>query len=322
MVRRLESKNTILCTSRQYNEVTNLAKIRKFNLKVVGKHGGRDKFEKLSASISRMNKLSELIRKFSPDITISFCSPEASRISFGLGIKHIAFSDSPHADAVMRLSVPFVQKLLIPWIIPKNEFEKFGISSKDIIQYKSLDAISLSKRDIVKKPLPFSKDKKKIILFRLEEDKAAYAKHRNFSIPLIKSLVEEFRDEKIVILCRYESQTKKLRKLFGNSVILLPMTYDGKLLLTNCNIFIGSGGTMTAESAVLGIPTISYDAVPNFIEDYLVKQGLIKRVNDPKKIKSVVKTMLTSNQSKSKLEKMLKNVEDPFSKLKKIIEES
>ena len=33
------------------------------------------------------------------------------------------------------------------------------------------------------------------------------------------------------------------------------------------SVFVGSGGTMTAESALLGIPTISYNAVPNIIED-------------------------------------------------------
>ena len=31
------------------------------------------------------------------------------------------------------------------------------------------------------------------------------------------------------------------------------MTYDGKHLLNNTDIFIGSGGTMTAESALMGV---------------------------------------------------------------------
>ena len=39
----------------------------------------------------------------------------------------------------------------------------------------------------------------------------------------------------------------------------------------NTDVFvIGSGGTMTAESALLGIPTISYNAIPNIIENYLI----------------------------------------------------
>ena len=71
-----------------------------------------------------MEKLSRKIERFLPDIAISFCSPEAARISFGFGIKHIAFCDSPHANAVMRLTLPLIQKLLIPSPIPKKEFFK------------------------------------------------------------------------------------------------------------------------------------------------------------------------------------------------------
>ena len=42
----------------------------------------------------------------------------------------------------------------------------------------------------------------------------------------------------------------------------------------NTDIFIGSGGTMTAESALMGIPTISYNAVPNIIEKFLGEKNI------------------------------------------------
>ena len=133
MIKRLKKNHSVLCTSRKYNQVTDLAKIRKQKLVIIGKHGGAEKYDKLSASLSRSKLLVKKISKFSPDITLSFCSPEAARISYGLGIKHICFSDSPHAENVMRLVVPLVQKLLIPWIIPKEKFTKFGINRNNII---------------------------------------------------------------------------------------------------------------------------------------------------------------------------------------------
>ena len=100
----------------------------------------------LKPVLDRMKKLSLLINEFSPDLVISFCSPEAARISFGMGINHIAFCDSPHANAVMKLTLPLIQKLLIPWIIPKKEFSKYGIDKKNIIQYKAIDAYVTMKR--------------------------------------------------------------------------------------------------------------------------------------------------------------------------------
>ena len=84
--------------------MSKLAKIRHLKLIFVGKHGGGDKESKLSASIDRLEKLSSKIKKFEPDIVISFGSPEAARISFGLGIKHIMFCDSPHALSLIHIS--------------------------------------------------------------------------------------------------------------------------------------------------------------------------------------------------------------------------
>ena len=167
IVERLRVKHDLLCTSREYDEVSKLSKIRHFDLIFVGKHGGGDKKTKLEASIERINKLSKKIEKFKPDLVISFGSPEAARISFGLGIKHIMFCDSPHANAVMRLTLPLIQKLLIPYVIPKKEFSKYGINEKNIVQYKAIDAVVTIKREINEKIVsPFKNNNKKNILIR------------------------------------------------------------------------------------------------------------------------------------------------------------
>jgi len=150
MIKRIKKNNTVLCTSRDYSQVTQLAKIRNLKLVIVGKHGGSKRHDKLNASLHRAKSLSIKIKRFSPDITISFCSPEAARVSYGLNIDHICFSDSPHAKAVMRLVVPLIQILLVPWIIPKKEFVKFGINFKKIIHYRAIDAAIITKRKISK----------------------------------------------------------------------------------------------------------------------------------------------------------------------------
>ena len=190
IIEKLGQKHKILCTSREYNEVSKLAKIRDFDLIFVGKHGGGDKESKLRASIDRIEKLSKKIKRFEPDIVISFGSPEAARISFGLGIKHVMFCDSPHANAVMRLTLPYIQKLLIPHIIPKKEFSKFGVNERDIIQYKAIDAAVTIKRKINENiKSPFEDNNKKNILIRVEEEEAAYTSKSSKIIPIIKKIV-------------------------------------------------------------------------------------------------------------------------------------
>lgn len=322
IIEKLGQKHDILCTSREYNEVTKLAKIRHFDLIFVGKHGGGDKKSKLKASIERIEKLSKKISKFGPDVVISFGSPEAARISFGLGIKHIMFCDSPHANAVMRLTLPLIQKLLIPYVIPKKEFSKFGINEKDIVQYKAIDAVVTMQRKINQNIIsPFKNNNKKNILIRVEEEEAAYTSKSSKIIPIIKKIANDYKDENIIVLGRYTQQIINLQKIMGKKIKVIKMSFDGKYLLNDTDVFIGSGGTMTAESALMGIPTISYNAVPNIIENFLVKKSLVKRETNPKKVSNEIKRIFArkNDQNQKRAKKVVKQMEDPIEKLIKII---
>jgi predicted glycosyltransferase len=283
-------------------------------------HGGSKKDDKLKASIQRMAGLADLVTKFSPDLTISFCSPEAARVSFGLGIKHIVFSDSPHADAVMRLAIPISQKLLIPWLIPKREFVKFGISEKAVIQYKAIDAASIVQD--TSRIIPFHVDKsKKTIVIRSEESEAAYITGKvSVSNNIIYEFSKESKKYNFIVLARYSSQRDLLRKKYGNKVKVMDRVIDGKSLLAVSDVFIGSGGTMTAESSLMGIPTISYDAAPNYIEKYLVRMGLVRRETNSKNIVRIAKQMLREGpKNKKKASIILRSMEDPFLKLMNVI---
>ena len=324
IIEKLRKKHDLLCTSRDYDEVSKLAKVRNFDLIFVGKHGGNDKKTKLMASIDRMGKMSRKIEVFSPDLAISYCSPEAARISFGLGIKHIAFCDSPHANAVMRLTLPLIQKLLIPHVIPKNEFSRYGIDKKNIISYKAIDAVVTIKRKINQnESLPFKNNKRKNILIRIEEEEASYTSKSSKIIPIIKKIVNHYNNENIVILGRYAKQIQNLQKIVGKKAKIVKMSFDGKHLLNNTDIFIGSGGTMTAESALMGIPTISYNAVPNIVEKFLVKKYLVKRETNVDKISDYIRETFEStnkiNQNRAK--KIVRQMEDPIQKLMKVIKE-
>ena len=321
MIERLKKNHSVLCTSRKYNQVTELAKIRKQKLVVIGKHGGAEKHDKLDASLSRSKLLVKKITKFSPDITLSFCSPEASRIAFRIGIPHIAFSDSPQAKAVMQLSLPYVTKLLTPWIIPKQYWKEFGISQKNIIRYKSIDASVIIKNYDKNKNI--KRNAKKIILIRPEEEQAAYITKKSQTVKIIQKIVEDFPNERKVVLSRYKNQTEQLKRIFGEKIVLFSKPVNGRELLKNVDCFVGSGGTMTAEAGLLGIPTISLNSVPNRIEDFLVRKKVIVRSSRPemisKEIFQSLSNALSVRKRKSNAKKILTSFEDPYQVLLKTI---
>ena len=107
---------------------------------------------------------------------------------------------------------------------------------------------------------------------------------------------------------------KKNLETFGDKIKILDKVVDGKALLSSVNVFVGSGGTMTAESALSSVPTISYNAVPNIIENYLVRKKLIVRERNPKRIAISIKKLLDSTNSeiKVKSKNMLHSMEDPY----------
>ena len=320
-IQKLQKQHKILCTSRRYEQVNGVRKFGSINPIIIGKHGGKNNVNKLLASLDRSKLLTKKIEKNDPDLLISFCSPEASRVAFGLGIPHIAFSDSPHANAVMRLALPYATKLLTPWIIPKKDFEGFGIDNKNIINYRTIDAAVIIKN--YKKNKQKKSNLRKMILIRPEESEAAYITKKSKTVKIIKKIIEKFPDEQKIVLSRYKEQTIKLKKIFGVSICLLSKPVSGKELLNNVDCFIGSGGTMTAESGLLGIPTVSFNAIPNRIEDFLVKKRIIVRSENPDRISREIYQSLNNPQiikkRKENARKLVMSFEDPYQILLKTI---
>ena len=89
-------------------------------------------------------------------------------------------------------------------------------------------------------------------MIRVEEEEASYTSNSSKIIPIIQKIAKDYENENIIVLGRYTKQIKNLQKVIGNKVKIIKMSFDGKYLLNNTDIFIGSGGTMTAESALMG----------------------------------------------------------------------
>lgn len=325
-----ESDHELLCTSRHYREAVQLAKVKKLKLKIVGRHGGGKRYEKLRESASRIFELAGLVNKFEPDFAITFSSPEASRVAYGLGIKHIGFNDSPHAEAVSRLTIPLTEHLFSPWIIPISAWLKFGISKTKITQYKALDPVAWLKRD----PTPLSPatpasfrqlnldPQKKIVLIRLEETKASYIADKMLEsrITMVDALVHNLHDlSNIVILCRYEEQIRQLMERYENRAFVLRNVVDGIPLISSSDVFIGAGGTMTAEASFLGTPTISISPIRFYVEKYLVSSGLVKRAVNSIELVRLTNRMLEDKSYKKKQRSLAAcifgKMEDPIDKL-------
>lgn len=303
-------------TARRYRELIRLLRIRGIEAKLFGEHGGADLYSKLAASAERTLSLARFAKRFSPDLAVSFSSPECARVAFGLGVKHYCISDSPHAVAVSRLTIPISERLFSPKVIPKAAWERYGISRDSIIQYDALDPAAWIK---ARSPKPEPEDG--LVVLRPEEARASYllrgGSDLGFLRDFLRRLFELDAGARALIVPRYDpAEFLRLERAFRN-VSVLRSVVDGMELLRRASAFVGRGGTMTAEAALMGIPTIScYPSAPTFVERYLIRVGLVRRIPDPKRAAEAAARAMgdPSHRAKSSrlASELLSRMEDPI----------
>jgi len=319
--------------TRQYREVIQLLNMKGVKARVVGKHGGETVLGKLKASAERTLELASIMAELQPDVAVSFSSPETSRVAFGLNIPHVCLNDSPHAEAVARLTIPLATLLLTPKIIPKIAWTKFGIQHDRIIHYRALDPWAWIKNfkpdENVLAQLGLEKSRP-IVVFRTEESFASYllgkASKTPRVLPVIENLLRSNVNFQAVVMPRYENQAPLLKEKLGKSAIVCETTIDATSLLSYASVFVGAGGTMTAEAALLGVPTFScYPDKPFLVEKYLTNKGLIVRETSLERIKArVLKTLQKIETVKktqaARAQKLTISFEDPIDAIVKAIE--
>ncbi|NVM01669.1 MAG: DUF354 domain-containing protein [Candidatus Helarchaeota archaeon] len=312
----------IVITARNYDKNIELLKLRGFNFNPIGEHGGGTLEGKLKASTERILELTNFILSLSskPDVCISLCSVEASRVAFGLGIPHICFDDAPHATAVNKLVIPLSKFIISPKCVPKNKFFKFGAQAEDIIQFDGIDEVAwvtdFKPDDSILNELDLKKERRLIIL-RPKESQAAYllnkSKNQNLAVRIIKFILEKFKDSQIVVFTRYPSQFKLLNDEFKDQIIIPSKAIDGPNLISFSDLVISGGATMEREAALLGIPAISYFPLTLDIEIFLKEREfpIWHLKNFEEVLKLIEKILKEPEKYKKNTRSLLKKLENP-----------
>jgi predicted glycosyltransferase len=308
-------------TTRHYREVEQLLQIRGTKATVIGRHGGADLPTKLAESSKRITELAEFVKHRIPEIAISCCSPEGSRVAYGLRIPHYSICDSPHAEAVCRLTLPLSRKLFTPKAIPKSAWKRYGVGSSDVVRYNALDpAVWIREYLPASDPtaMPSLDAEKPVVLLRPEEEYASYLQTASVKKSIITQLARSLSELRVqlVVLPRYEQQVEMLTRELGAAAVV-PKVVDTLELFSRCSVFIGAGGTMSAEAALMGVPTIScYPSEPTYVDKFLFKHKLAERVlsvhRAVAKVNRVLKDPRLVIRQKQRAHRLLVKMEDPL----------
>jgi len=316
--------NEVLVTSRRYREVEQLASMLRLDLSFVGSRGGKDPREQFELSLQRMGRLLPMVAGFSPDVSVSVASADCARVSFGLKVRHVAVNDSPHSLVAGKLSLPLSHHVMTPWIIPYSAWSIFGVSRGQVTRYRALDPAAWLKRRPMhesSRPDKGGGERRARILVRLEESYAPYlaGSDESWSERVLVRLAHDFKGHELVALCRYEDQLASVRKKFGCDYSVPEEAFDGAGMIERSDVFVGMGGTMTAEAALLGVPAVSaFQGAELYTEKYLISKRLLLKAKSVEGVSRCVRRSLDPRYRESYHRRglaLLEWMEDPSARV-------
>jgi uncharacterized protein len=303
----------VLLTCRDSGNTVELLKQNDLEFHVIGKKVGKGMLQKLLFFPKRLLLLFSFIRKQKPLIAASqssFYQPIVARI---LNIPCLYTNDNEHAKGNI-FGFLFASKVILPFTLQGEEFTKKWPLKTKLSFYPSVkESIYLSQQPGL---LTLLEQKKDIIYFRPEPWSAQYyTGPLNFFDDILLKLSGEY---KVIILPRDINQREHYmqEKFKSLSVAQKPLSLIN--IVSDCLLFIGAGGSMTRELAILEIPVISiYQAELLSVDKYLVAKGLMKVAPDVGY--DDIKTILGSYSRTERKWSVLNEGKESFALIKNLI---
>lgn len=315
----------IFITTRDYDYTVSLLRLKGLDYVAIGSHGGASLKGKLRRSCERMLKMIDLVEKTNPRALVSFSSPDATRVAFGMGIPIINLNDSPHAEHVCRLTFSLSDYVITPKCIPLEVLEQLGRPRRGFIQYEGVDEVAWL-RDYNPSPSALSRYGLRplsYVVLRPEEQKAAYMLKVKLGFSyedILKYILNTHKGYRIVFLPRYEDQRPQIQ----HPMLVMPRTaVDGPLLTRFAALVITGGGTMSREACLQGTPSISYSPHKLYVNEYLKKRGFpLYDVHKLDNIIDIIDQVLEEPaRARVDTEELLKGMESPVDVVIKLIPE-
>lgn len=260
IARRLRASNhTVLLTTRKHPDTLPLADLLKENFVAIGRYDTGSLLSRLRSGVARQSKFCEMFKKDPPVLAISHGSPDLCRVAFGLGIPVITTVDTPYAEAVHKLTLPLSSYIVASRAIPKRILQRYDVNAK-IVGFDGVDEVAW-----IKEPQPRVEYRyeKPLIVVRDIEHRATYCPPKTDLVELARHLT---RLGNVIFLSRYHR--KRLRDLIA------PRFVDTVSLVSQADLFVGVGGTITREAALQGTPAIVINLFKGqYVNDFLRKKG-------------------------------------------------
>lgn len=270
----LRREHEVVITCRPLANTIDLLELHGLAYQVVGRHYGGRLAAKLAGFPVRVAQLCGFLagRKF--DVAVSqssFHSPVAARL---MGLRSIYMNDNEHALG----NVPAflcASTIMVPEFFGAAQLRRQHAAARKVLRYPGVkEGLYLWRLGEQLAPALAARAPRarRVVYCRPEPWTAQYYHaERQFLDDLLLGLREQVD---LVLLPRGAAQGAHYRQPKFAGVRVVDGALDLAAIASDCDLFIGAGGTMTREMAVLGIPTISvYRAALLGVDRHLLALG-------------------------------------------------
>ncbi len=311
LIKELEAEgHEIIITSRPLANTIALLDQKGLKHTVVGGYYGKSIYKKIIGYPIRIFQLIHFLKNQKIDLAVSQSSFHSPLVAMFLGIPSIYTNDNEHALG-NKPSFFCATKILIPENLSIKQVAKNGVSFKKITQYPGIkegiylwskgESIHASRYDLKKTEIN--------IFIRPEPQTAQYYNgKKNFLDETILALQEKYN---VTVLTRDANQSSHYHqdKFASTCVPAQPLGFD--FIASNCSLFIGAGGSMTRELAILGIPTISvYQDDLLEVDDYLISKKLM--LHEPNITAEKVECYIQQLQNKAPAQELMNKGKEAY----------
>jgi predicted glycosyltransferase len=286
VARRLgEHGHAVVVTARDNAQTVELGRKRWPELTVIGGTSPKGRVAKARQMADRVSALARWAADAEPDVALSHNSYGQILAARRLAIPAVTAMDFEHQPA-NHLAFRLARLVLLPAALERSRVRRQGARNGKTRFYPGLkeelyladfepDADVLATVGL--SPAP----EELLVVARPEPDHAAY---HSFQNPLfIECLRVVLRNPRVrvVVLPRRDDQRAALERLGLPRCVVAGRAVDSRSLLSQADLMIGAGGTMTREAALMGVPTVSLFAGRRpAVDRWLEEQGSMRVVTD------------------------------------------
>jgi predicted glycosyltransferase len=252
----LESQgHEVWVTARDHAQTVDLTLERWPSATVIGTESPSSRASKLKALMGRVRRLQYEASRRAPDVALSlnsYAQVVAARLARVPCVTLMDYEYQPANHVSFRLA----QQVVIPKAFPLGRARRYGVRSASRLRqfegYKEelyLDRVAAGGRDGW---LPGSENGKVRCLMRPPPHGAMYHRSGNTRFDDLLARISAREDMEALVLPRFAAQRESYRRLPG--IRVAEETVDGLRALRAADAFIGAGGTMCREAALLGVP--------------------------------------------------------------------